>query len=126
MKLLIKTITRTCEKRGFIFNWLGRRYEFPNMEFSYTAPNTLIQGGAADVMKVALNAVDNYLRGRKSRLVLTVHDELDLEIHESEPHVAIECRDIVANVFPSKYLPLTAGLETSRKSLADLQKGLPQ
>jgi DNA polymerase-1 len=45
------------------------------------AINARIQGSAADLLKLAMIAVDRELRARhpRSRLLLTVHDELVLE-----------------------------------------------
>jgi DNA polymerase-1 len=53
------------------------------------AQNTPIQGTAADIMKTAMVRVHAALgsRGMKSRMVLTVHDELVFEAHESEEQV---------------------------------------
>ncbi len=48
------------------------------------ARNTPIQGSAADLMKLAMLRVDALLRGTRSRTILTVHDELVLEVHEAE------------------------------------------
>jgi DNA polymerase-1 len=53
------------------------------------AANTPIQGTAADIMKTAMVRVHAALASRqmKSRMVLTVHDELVFEAHESEESV---------------------------------------
>ncbi len=50
------------------------------------AINARIQGTAADVMKLAMIAVDHRLRREnlESRLLLTVHDELVLEVPDAE------------------------------------------
>ena len=51
-----------------------------------TAMNTPIQGSAADIIKMAMNAVQTELEARnlKSRMLVQVHDELVLEVPDSE------------------------------------------
>lgn len=51
-----------------------------------TAMNTPIQGSAADIIKLAMNAVQAQLeaRGLRSRLLVQVHDELVLEVPAAE------------------------------------------
>jgi DNA polymerase-1 len=51
-----------------------------------TAVNTVVQGSAADIVKVAMNRVWRRLRReeRQSALLLQIHDELVLEVPESE------------------------------------------
>jgi DNA polymerase-1 len=51
-----------------------------------TAVNTVVQGSAADVIKVAMNRVWRRLRRerRQSALLLQIHDELVLEVPEAE------------------------------------------
>jgi DNA polymerase-1 len=48
------------------------------------AVNTVIQGTAADVMKLAIVKVDEALRGSPVKLILTVHDELLFEGPEDD------------------------------------------
>jgi len=43
------------------------------------AINTIIQGSAADIIKVAMIRIHEHLRTMRSRLVLQVHDELVFE-----------------------------------------------
>jgi DNA polymerase-1 len=46
--------------------------------------NTPLQGTAADMIKVAMIRIDEKLRSREARMLLQVHDELVLEVPESE------------------------------------------
>ena len=114
-----KAIQKSAETRGYIFNWLGRRYQFPKKEFCYKAPNHLIQGNCADILKVAMNRVDDYLKDKKSRMILTVHDELVIEVFRGEEFVINEIKNIMENVYPYKRLPLEVDVEYSLTNLSD-------
>lgn len=107
-------------------DWMGGIYHFPDSDLARKAPNAVVQGGCAKVMKGAMNAVDDYLTGKKSRLVLTVHDELVLEVAEDEVGVVPQAvKELMESVYPHHYVPLPVSLEWSRVSLADKVKGLP-
>lgn len=125
----IQTIIKIAEQRGFIVNWFGRRCHFTDRNFTYKAPNYHVSGGCADVVKLAMNRIDEYLlsEGKKSKLVMTVHDELPMEIHESEiDTVPRKVKEIMESVYKSQYIPLTTGMEFSLKSLGDKIKGYPK
>ena len=119
----VKDFIRNCinqaKYKGRLTNWLGRTYFFDNKRFCYKAPNTLIQGGAGDVVKVAMVNVFEFLKDKQSRLLLNIHDELIFEIHNDEEHILPEIKRIMENAYPHKYLPLTCGIDISRKNLAD-------
>lgn len=116
----------SAEQRGYVINWLGRRSHFPNSRFSYRAPNYIVSGGCADVVKVAMNEIDELTLGLKSKMVMSIHDELPMEIHESElATVPYQIKEIMESVYQSKYIPLTTGMEWSDKSLGDKKKGFP-
>ncbi|MDD3252373.1 MAG: DNA polymerase I [Lachnospiraceae bacterium] len=81
--------------QGYVTSMYGRRRPIPElksanfMQRSFgerVAMNSPIQGTAADIMKLAMIAVDRELRSRKlkSRIVLQIHDELLVETLESE------------------------------------------
>jgi DNA polymerase I len=55
------------------------------------AKNAPVQGSAADIFKVAMVRLDTELsaRGMRSRLLLTVHDELVLEVPDDEADAAV-------------------------------------
>ncbi len=91
-------IQRTIEQAGrdgYVTTLLGRRRPVPEIRASNRqtralgerlAVNSVMQGTAADVIKVAMIRIHNRLRdeGRAARLVLQVHDELLLEVPETE------------------------------------------
>lgn len=122
----IQSVMKCASQRGYIFNWMGRRCLFPDSSFAYKAPNYLIQGGCADIVKAAMVQIDEYLTFKKSKLVMTVHDELVVEVHKSEiDTVPKQVVKIMESVFPSKYLPMVVSMEHSWKSLADKVGGYP-
>ena len=43
-----------------------------------------MQGSAADIIKLAMIAVDKRLEGMKSKMILQVHDELIIDAYEDE------------------------------------------
>src|SRR5580765_1216782 len=91
-------IQRTIEQAardGYVTTLLGRRRPVPEIRASNRqtrslgerlAVNTVMQGTAADVIKVAMIRIHARLRaeGRAAHLVLQVHDELLLEVPETE------------------------------------------
>jgi DNA polymerase I len=92
-----------CARDGYVTTLLGRRRPVPEIRASNRqtralgerlAVNSVMQGTAADVIKVAMVRIHERLRaeGRRARLVLQVHDELLLEV--PEPEVS-QVRDLV-------------------------------
>ena len=57
-----------------------------------TAINAPMQGTAADIIKLAMISVDNWLENSemKSGIIMQVHDELVLEVFENELTTVIE------------------------------------
>jgi DNA polymerase-1 len=128
VKEFIRTVIDSAQnsERGYVINWLGRRCHFEDPKFAYKAPNHLIQGGAADVTKVAMNRIDAFLKDKKSRMLVQIHDELLLEIHESEAHILTDIKEIMENSYsPRNGLKLTCGIEHSFISWADKVEGIP-
>ena len=87
-----------ARKRGYTETLFGRRRPIPELlngnwrirqAGERQAMNAGIQGLAADIFKVALVRVDQALEEREleSRLVLQVHDEVIVEVPESEREV---------------------------------------
>lgn len=77
--------------RGYVTTLLGRRRALPDLNSRHrgvvqaaerTAINTPIQGSAADLIKLAMVAIDRRLLAEQVRgqMILQVHDELVLEV----------------------------------------------
>ena len=95
VKEYMERMKALARSQGYVSTLLGRRRYLPdinNRNFNLrsfaerTAINTPIQGTAADIMKLAMLRVDEELRksGLSSRVLLQVHDELVLEVKETE------------------------------------------
>ena len=80
---------------GFVETIMGRRRYVPDVSSGNAtvralaernAVNAPIQGTSADIIKLAMTAVDRRLRaeGLKARMVLQIHDELLLEVPQGE------------------------------------------
>jgi DNA polymerase-1 len=121
IKDTIKTIQKTGENRGYIFNFLGRKYTITDRRFAYKLPNHLIQGTSADILKIALNRLFDYLKTKKSRMVLNIHDEVIFEISEGEEDIIETLGEIMVSAHEPKLLPLEVDYEYSLKNLADKQ-----
>jgi DNA polymerase-1 len=86
-------VVEEARMTGAVRTLLGRKRDIPEIlargrmerwAAERIAKNTPIQGSAADIMKLAMLRVDEILRGTRSRTILTVHDELVLEVAEAE------------------------------------------
>lgn len=101
VKEFLDRMVEQGKEQGYVTTLFGRRRPIPElksanfMQRSFgerVAMNSPIQGTAADIMKIAMIAVDQTLRERKmkSRIVLQVHDELLVEAWEPEKEEVME------------------------------------
>ena len=95
MRSYIDDTLDLARRNGYVETLFGRRRYLPDIlspnamirsNAERNAINAPIQGTAADIIKMAMNAVDARLRreGLKSMMVLQIHDELLLEVPENE------------------------------------------
>ncbi len=88
-------IRSSAAENGFVETLYGRRLYLPEINSSNgmrrqaaerTAINAPMQGTAADIIKLAMIDVDNWLSDEKlqSQMIMQVHDELVLEVPENE------------------------------------------
>jgi DNA polymerase-1 len=108
-------IERTIEQAGrdgYVTTLFGRRRPVPEIRASNRqtralgerlAVNSVMQGTAADIIKVAMVNIHRRLRdeGRGARLVLQVHDELLVEAPDAEVSTVKELvREEMCNAYP--------------------------
>lgn len=108
-----------CKKYGYVEALSGRRRYFPSWEeFDEKklkeAVNFPIQSLASDILLYGAIAVDHLLRGRKSFLVLEVHDSLLLNIHRSELGLIGEIRHAMTTYF-KQFMPFDSPLKVDVK-----------
>ena len=115
-------VRRGASLRGGVVNWMGRPIRIRDK--IHASVNYLIQGGCADVMKVALNRTAKLLKDTETKPVLTIHDEIVLEGPDHESHLAHDVKREMEGSYPSKRLTLTTGVDYSFRSLADKLEGV--
>ncbi len=102
-------VIRDVSANGYVLTFSGRRRYIPEIndanyqrrEFAKRAAmNAPLQGSAADIIKLAMIAVHNFLttNNYKTKLVLQIHDELLFKLDPSEEHLVKELQAIMENV----------------------------
>lgn len=85
---------------GHVRYWTGRRRHFEHPDYAYKAFNSVIQGGAAELVKHAILRVDREVVDSSRRIVLTVHDSIVMEVAEgSEERTIKEVTELMTD-FP--------------------------
>ncbi len=119
VKTFIETTLAQVRKDGSVRTLFGRMRPIPDMESrnpnqrgfaERTAINTPLQGTAADLIKLAMIAIDRQLteRNLKTRMILQVHDELIFEVPlDEKSEVEILVREQMEGVVQLK-VPLVA------------------
>lgn len=110
----------TARQDGYVTTVFGRRLWLPEIHSpnrqrrdaaERAAINAPMQGTAADLIKLAMVACADWLvhHQMNSRLIMQVHDELVLEVCESElPQVLAEMPDVMCNIAQLR-VPLRVG-----------------
>ena len=89
------SIRKRAAEQGYVETLFGRRLYLPEIRASNgmrrqaaerTAINAPMQGTAADIIKLAMISVDQWLADKKlnARMIMQVHDELILEVPQDE------------------------------------------
>ena len=95
VKAYMENTRHDAKQKGYVETYFGRRLWVPEINSpnvqrrngaERAAINAPMQGTAADLIKLAMIAVQNWLTSDylKSKLIMQVHDELVLEVPENE------------------------------------------
>ena len=108
---------------GYVTNLLGRRYYINESKDVYKLNNYLIQGSAADMIKLVIIRIDNMLRknGYKSKLQGCIHDELCVCVAKGEHDVIYKIQEIMQNTVKT-FVPVVAEIEVTNTTWADKQE----
>lgn len=114
VKEFMDKLIEEAREKGYAETLCGRRRYLPDLNArnfnlraaaERTAINTPIQGTAADMIKLAMIRVGKLLSGRKSKLIMQIHDELLFDLHKDE-------KDLIPTIVEEmkQALPLPGGV----------------
>lgn len=120
IKDYIQKVQDDVKQRGFIETLLGRRRYFDYQNASdrekagilRESVNTLFQGSASDLIKLAMLKIDTQIRQKNidAKMLLQIHDELIFEVKDSiVQEVGEEFREIMESIYPLN-LPLKCSI----------------
>ena len=128
----LEKVLAECAKTGYVKTILGRRRAIDGVRpnagrqrnlAERTAINTVIQGSAADLIKLAMIAIHRRLKGGdlSARMLLQIHDELIFEVpSQNLPRLAKLVSEEMAGVW-NLNVPLKVDLKAG-PSWADAEK----
>jgi DNA polymerase-1 len=123
VRSFMETTVKEARSRGYTTTLMGRRRLLPELSSDNfrirqmgerMAQNAPVQGGAADIFKLAMVNLDAELeeRAMRSRMVMTVHDEVVLEVPFDEHDAAVDLVKQVMESVVSLEVPLRVDIAT--------------
>ncbi|MGE4489211.1 MAG: DNA polymerase I, partial [Kiritimatiellales bacterium] len=109
VKACMDNIIQTAKDKGYVETIAGRRRRIRDINAKNGtvraaaeryAINAPIQGSAADMIKIAMVRIEKLLSGKKTKLLLQVHDELVFDLHKDEQHLIEEIRKLMSDALP--------------------------
>jgi len=91
--------TQTLFKRKRLFNF-KEATPFEKSNYLRECVNTVFQGSAADLIKLAMNKIQAHLKTKDANLLLQIHDEIIIEAKTSiSEEIKNECVEIMENIY---------------------------
>ncbi len=133
VKEFIEELKEKAKENGYVTTLFNRRRYLPGINSKYrnvrefserAAVNTPIQGSAADLIKVSMIKVQEFIEKKSpmARLILQIHDELLIEAPKEDKDVIInEIKDIMENCIKLK-VPLKVDIKigTNWRDMIDI------
>jgi DNA polymerase-1 len=125
VKRYIEQVVNEARKQGFVKTILGRKRFFPEINSKNPvlrnrsermALNSILQGSAADVIKLSMLKSDEYIRDIDADIVLQIHDELVFEVDEN---IALQVENKVKYIMEN-VLSLDVKLEVNSSTASNL------
>ena len=115
---------QSAKDKGYVETYFGRRLWVPEINSANgnrragaerAAINAPMQGTAADLIKLAMIAVQNWLEQEKmqTKLIMQVHDELVLEVPEAELEIVKKSLPVLMQNVATLDVPLLAEVGVS-------------
>lgn len=116
-----KEVQAQLNMKGFVTNLYGRRYYLEKSTNFYKGNNYVIQGTGADALKEAEIKICEYLKDKKSKFILPIHDELAVEIHpDEESYVPMKIKEILESCGEViNKVPMVVEVEMTETNWAD-------
>jgi DNA polymerase I-like protein with 3'-5' exonuclease and polymerase domains len=115
----VRTLQKRSEKimryRGYVISLLGRRSRVLDPGKAYMAINRLLQCGNADITKLKMCEIDDYLetQGRPLEVLNTVHDALLMQYRPEAAHHYQKCLEIMIQCGPGDEIALDVPLKVN-------------
>lgn len=115
VKALQNNAANRMRARGYIISLLGRRSRILDKGKAYMAINRLLQCGNADIIKLKMVEVDDYLAsvGRPLEVLNTVHDALLMQYPKEESHHYHKCLEIMTQCGAGDMIELDVPLKVN-------------
>jgi DNA polymerase-1 len=86
----LESAQNIAKSRGYIKTIMGRHIRFPNGVGAHKAGGLVLQGSAADSLKLKMVKIHEIIKGTGIKMLLSVHDEIDMSIPPHAKHLTDE------------------------------------
>lgn len=113
IKALQKQASSRMRQRGYVQTLLKRRARLADPSLDYQAVNRLLQCGNADIIKLAMAEVDEYLHaeGDETHLLASIHDDLGFQFWEERRHEYEKAQEMMKDFGPGRPIQLRIPME---------------